>query len=146
MYSTAQKSTLRSSSEPSPLRQHCLDLKPTGPHCIELGVKLGLAQSTACRHLAYVLCLTKHRTNRATGTCVMRRALCVAICCSSLFCAVRSLSPTPLTHFLHEASQEDDWMVQIRRELHQWPELMYQEHNTSSFLRGVLDNLNIPYK
>ena len=37
-------------------------------------------------------------------------------------------------------------MVHIRRELHQWPELMYQEHNTSSFLRGVLDDLKIAYK
>lgn len=37
-------------------------------------------------------------------------------------------------------------MTHIRRELHQWPELMYQEHNTSSFLREVLDDMNIAYK
>lgn len=59
---------------------------------------------------------------------------------------VPGLSATALTEFLQEASQEEDWMVQIRRELHQWPELMYQEHNTSLFLRKTLDDLNIPYK
>ena len=76
----------------------------------------------------------------------MWRAVCVAICCSRFFCGVWSLSATPLTDYLPEASKEDGWMVQIRRELHQWPELMYQEHNTSSFLRGVLDDMNIGYK
>lgn len=56
------------------------------------------------------------------------------------------MSATSLTDFLHEASKEHDWMTHIRRELHQWPELMYQEHNTSSFLREVLDDMNIAYK
>ena len=76
----------------------------------------------------------------------MWRAFCVAVCCSSLFNGVRGSSASSLTEFLHEASKEDAWMVQIRRELHQWPELMYQEHNTSAFLRRVLDDLNIAYK
>ena len=56
------------------------------------------------------------------------------------------MSAIPRTDFLQEACQEEDWMVQLRRELHQWPELMYQEHNTSLFLRKTLDDLNIPYK
>ncbi|KAK9829138.1 hypothetical protein WJX72_004097 [[Myrmecia] bisecta] len=38
------------------------------------------------------------------------------------------------------------WMVNIRRELHQWPELIYEEHNTSAAIRRVLDELDIPYK
>lgn len=76
----------------------------------------------------------------------MWRTFCVAVCCLSVICGVPGLSATPLADFLQEASQEEDWMVQIRRELHQWPELMYQEHNTSLFLRKTLDDLNIPYK
>ncbi|KAL3150675.1 hypothetical protein ABBQ32_000471 [Trebouxia sp. C0010 RCD-2024] len=76
----------------------------------------------------------------------MWRTFCVALCCLSMVHGVPGLSATALTEFLQEASQEEDWMVQIRRELHQWPELMYQEHNTSLFLRKTLDDLNIPYK
>lgn len=60
--------------------------------------------------------------------------------------AVRGLSDAKLAEYLQESSREEDWMVQIRRELHQWPELMYEEHNTSLFLRKALDDLKIPYK
>ena len=76
----------------------------------------------------------------------MWRPFSVALCCSSLLCGFLGLSAAPLTEFLQEASKEEDWMVQIRRELHQWPELMYQEYNTSLFLRKVLSDLGIPYK
>lgn len=72
--------------------------------------------------------------------------LFVAVCLSSLHVTVRSLSDATLAECLQEASKEEDWMVNIRRELHQWPELMYEEHNTSQFLRKVLDDLEIPYK
>jgi len=60
--------------------------------------------------------------------------------------AVRGLSDARLADYLQESSNEQDWMVGIRRELHQWPELMYEEHNTSLFLRKALDDLDIPYK
>ena len=76
----------------------------------------------------------------------MLRALFVAICIANLQLSAKALSDSALTGFLDEASKEEDWLVQIRRELHQWPELMYQEHNTSLFLRKVLDNLGISYK
>lgn len=72
--------------------------------------------------------------------------LFVALCLVSLHVTVRSLSDATLAECLQEASKEEDWMVNIRRELHQWPELMYEEHNTSQFLRKVLDDLEIPYK
>jgi IAA-amino acid hydrolase len=38
------------------------------------------------------------------------------------------------------------WLKQIRRELHQFPELMYEEHNTSARIRQHLDDLGILYK
>jgi IAA-amino acid hydrolase len=38
------------------------------------------------------------------------------------------------------------WLKQVRRELHQFPELMFEEHNTSARIRQHLDDLGIPYK
>ncbi|XP_062105375.1 IAA-amino acid hydrolase ILR1-like 4 [Humulus lupulus] len=38
-----------------------------------------------------------------------------------------------------------DWMVQIRRKLHEHPELAYDEVETSKLIRKELDNLGIPY-
>ena len=57
-----------------------------------------------------------------------------------------ALSDQALTDYLKESSKDEDWLVSTRRELHQWPELMYEEHNTSAFIRRVLDDLQIPYK
>lgn len=37
------------------------------------------------------------------------------------------------------------WLQQVRRELHQVPELMYEEHNTSARIRQHLDDLGVPY-
>lgn len=72
--------------------------------------------------------------------------VCVTICLASLQLGVRGSSDGTLAAFLQEAEHAQDWMVSLRRELHQWPELMYQEHNTSLFLRKVLDDLKIPYR
>ena len=78
----------------------------------------------------------------------MRRGtwLYALVCLASVQTTVRCLTDATLAEYLQEASKEHDWMVETRRELHQWPELMYQEHNTSLFLRKTLDDLNIPYK
>ncbi len=66
--------------------------------------------------------------------------------CIVILQAVRGLSDARLAEYMQESSKEQDWMVGIRRKLHQWPELMYEEHNTSLFLRKALDDLDIPYK
>lgn len=66
--------------------------------------------------------------------------------CVVMLQAVSGLSDARLAEYMQESSKEQDWMVGIRRELHQWPELMYEEHNTSLFLRKALDDLDIPYE
>ncbi|WP_457756121.1 M20 metallopeptidase family protein [Thermodesulfatator indicus] len=39
-----------------------------------------------------------------------------------------------------------DWLVEIRRRIHEWPELSYQEHRTASLISEELNNLGIPHR
>ena len=45
-----------------------------------------------------------------------------------------------------ESKSISDWIVKIRRELHEHPELMYEEFKTSELIRRELDKLDIQYK
>ena len=52
-----------------------------------------------------------------------------------------------MTHaLLNEARSIQDWIVDIRRRLHRFPELMYEEVKTSQLVRDTLDSLDIPYR
>ena len=45
-----------------------------------------------------------------------------------------------------EAKKISDWIIDIRRELHKHPELMYEEIKTSALVRRELDKLGISYQ
>ena len=45
-----------------------------------------------------------------------------------------------------EAKKISDWIIDIRRELHKHPELMYEEVKTSALVRRELDKLGIQYQ
>lgn len=38
------------------------------------------------------------------------------------------------------------WMKKIRRKLHEYPELAYEEFQTSELIRHELDQLGVPYR
>ncbi|CAN1217964.1 IAA-amino acid hydrolase ILR1-like 4 [Linum perenne] len=50
--------------------------------------------------------------------------------------------------FLSFAKKDDffDWMVGVRRKIHENPELGYQEFETSKLIRGELDKMRVDYK
>ena len=66
---------------------------------------------------------------------------------SESFITKENLSEIPL-NFLKLAKQPElvDYMVSIRRTLHENPELGYQEYETSKLVRNELDKLGIEYR
>ncbi len=44
------------------------------------------------------------------------------------------------------AADFQPWLVDTRRALHSKPELMYEEHETSEFIRKALDKMTIDYR
>ncbi|CAK7324287.1 unnamed protein product [Dovyalis caffra] len=46
---------------------------------------------------------------------------------------------------LSSAQQDKDWLIIIRRHIHEKPELKFEEHNTSALIRSELDKLGISY-
>ncbi|CAJ1951029.1 unnamed protein product [Sphenostylis stenocarpa] len=76
-----------------------------------------------------------------------------------LFIIFHALAATPIfsltdssdqhsTNFLDIAKKAEvfDWMVKIRRKIHENPELGYEEFKTSEVIRAELDKLSIPYQ
>ncbi|GBF99601.1 IAA-amino acid hydrolase-like [Raphidocelis subcapitata] len=54
-------------------------------------------------------------------------------------------APALEAELLREAHAALDWIVDIRRRLHQIPELAFEEFKTSAAIRGVLDELGVEY-
>lgn len=47
---------------------------------------------------------------------------------------------------LSSASKDKDWLISIRRKIHEYPELRFQEYNTSALIRSELDKLGVYYE
>lgn len=47
---------------------------------------------------------------------------------------------------LEDAKTQKDWLVSIRRRIHEYPELRFQEFNTSALIRSELDKFGISYE
>ena len=53
---------------------------------------------------------------------------------------------TAASQLLTEARKHQSWITSIRRQLHEYPELGYQEVRTSEVIRAKLDELSVPYR
>lgn len=51
-----------------------------------------------------------------------------------------------MRRLVEKARQIKDWIVELRRQIHQYPELAYEEVQTSALVRRTLDELGIPYR
>lgn len=49
------------------------------------------------------------------------------------------------TQILSLAKKDREWLVSVRRKIHENPELRFEEYNTSALIRGELDKLGISY-
>ncbi len=47
---------------------------------------------------------------------------------------------------LEQTKSIEPWIIDVRRRLHQCPELLYELHETSNIVRQTLDSLDIEYK
>lgn len=52
----------------------------------------------------------------------------------------------PSQEIYDQAQDIQAWIVGLRRQLHRFPELMYEEVKTSQLVRETLDELKIPYR
>ncbi len=72
---------------------------------------------------------------------------CLAICAK--MCAVHAIlgaSDPLLATVKTDASDIQPWLVGLRRMLHEHPELMYEEHETSKLICKTLGDLGIKYR
>ncbi|KAL3532568.1 hypothetical protein ACH5RR_006089 [Cinchona calisaya] len=83
---------------------------------------------------------------------VMHLILCLSISSvnstsSDSFLTKEGLGEIPMK-FLNMAKRPEllEWMVNIRRTLHETPELGFEEFETSKLIRTELDKMGIPYK
>ena len=75
----------------------------------------------------------------------MRVRLAAALLVAFSLCGV-GCADTSLSAVQKAAAAISPWLIDVRRELHQIPELLYNETETSAALRRQLDALGIPYK
>ncbi|KAL2481702.1 IAA-amino acid hydrolase ILR1 [Abeliophyllum distichum] len=73
----------------------------------------------------------------------------VSICSSSQSHPLRDLETELLTRELLESARDAEffgWLKRVRRRIHEYPELSFEEYETSQFIRNELDSLGIKYE
>lgn len=68
---------------------------------------------------------------------------------SSPYHAASALKTDSLTRELLESARGSEffgWLKRVRRRIHEYPELAFEEHRTSQLIRTELDSLGIEYE
>ncbi|KAK9666626.1 hypothetical protein RND81_14G199000 [Saponaria officinalis] len=64
------------------------------------------------------------------------------ICCNSSI----NLEQNYSKNLLNEAKKDENWLISIRRKIHENPEIRFQEYKTSELIRSELEKLGIKYE
>lgn len=86
------------------------------------------------------------RTLAAAMRCLAALLLLAAAAAPCAPAAAAAASTLELPALKASALGMSDWLTAVRREFHQWPELLWQEHNTSARIRQHLAELGIPFQ
>ncbi|XP_043706160.1 IAA-amino acid hydrolase ILR1-like 1 [Telopea speciosissima] len=66
---------------------------------------------------------------------------------SSSSLTAKELAESSVSYLSHAKTPEFmDWIVGVRRKIHEYPEIAYEEFETSKLIRAELDKMGIPYK
>ena len=72
-----------------------------------------------------------------------RFALAIFVVVATVAAGCHALTVTDIKQ---DAAAYQPWLVETRRALHAQPELMFQELETSKFIRKALDKMKIQYR
>lgn len=75
----------------------------------------------------------------------MERALGTVLLCLLIGTAASAPSPNLSDNFLAQAQRQAQWLVEVRRHLHQIPEILYDLPKTSGAVERYLTELGIPF-
>jgi len=50
------------------------------------------------------------------------------------------------SNLIKEAAQHKQWIIDLRRRIHQHPELMYEEVQTSKLIQSTLTDIGVDFK
>ena len=79
---------------------------------------------------------------------VTEHHLCISMMLSAflVLLSICRVHPARGASLYDRAKTHHDWIRDIRRELHKYPEIGFSEHKTSEMLRGWLKELDIPFQ
>lgn len=95
---------------------------------------------------AIVLCKAAYRPRLLWADDILTRFVAMKLTTSVLICCICHFAAVTALSLKDAVGAEQAWIQDVRRHLHQYPELLYEEEKTSQIIRSYLDEIGISYK